>query len=112
MSKAWLWVLLGGMFETVWATAMDLSEGFTDLFWVAVTILLMPLSVIFLNKGLKSGLPVGPCYSVWVGIGAAGAVIVGMILFGEFPNIYGYFFLALILAGVIGLNLITGSEDS
>jgi quaternary ammonium compound-resistance protein SugE len=58
------------------------------------------------------GLPTGPSYSVWVGIGAIGSVAVGMVLFGEFPNLLGYVFLLLIIAGVIGLNMVTGSEES
>ncbi len=111
MNKAWLYILVGGMFETVWATTMDLSECFTDLFWTVVTMLLMPISVIFLNKGLKMGLPTGPSYSVWVGIGAIGSVVVGMVLFGEFPNLLGYFFLLLIIAGVIGLNMVTEGDS-
>ncbi|MBR2093075.1 MAG: multidrug efflux SMR transporter [Candidatus Methanomethylophilaceae archaeon] len=112
MNKAWLYILIGGMFETVWATTMDLSECFTDMFWTAVTIAVMPVSVIFLNKAMKMGLPTGPSYSVWVGIGAVGSVVVGMILFGEFPNLIGYACLALIIAGVIGLNLVTEGESA
>ena len=112
MNAAWLWVLIGGVFETLWATTMDLSECFTDLFWTAVTILIMPISVVFLNRGLKMGLPTGPSYSVWVGIGAIGSVVVGMMLFGEFPNLVGYLCLALIIAGVIGLNLVTEGKES
>ncbi len=106
-----MWILIGGLFETVWATTMDLSECFSNLFWTAVTMAIMPISVIFLNVGLKAGLPTGPCYSVWVGIGAIGSVIVGMLLFGEFPNMLGYLFLLLILAGVVGLNMVTESQS-
>ncbi len=112
MNRAWLYILVGGAFETVWATTMDLSECFTDLFWTLVTLAIMPVSVIFLNMGLKMGLPTGPSYSVWVGIGAIGSVVVGMVLFGEFPNLIGYVCLVLIIAGVIGLNLVTESESS
>ena len=112
MNAAWLWVLIGGVFETLWATTMDLSECFTDLFWTAVTILIMPISVVFLNRGLKMGLPTGPSYSGWVGIGAIGSVVVGMMLFGEFPNLVGCLCLTLIIAGVIGLNLVTEGKES
>ena len=111
MSKAWFWVLIGGLFETLWATTMDLSDGFSDMFWTLVTIAVLPISVVFLNKGLKMGLPTGPCYSVWVGIGAVGSVIVGMVLFGEYPNPAGYLFLMLIIAGVVGLNIVTESAE-
>ena len=111
MNKSWLWILVGGVFETAWATTMDLSECFTDVFWTVVTILIQPISVIFLNRGLKEGLPMGPSYSVWVGIGAIGSVVVGMMLFGEFPSLLGYLFLALIIAGVVGLNIVTGKQE-
>lgn len=107
MNKAWVYIIVGGFFETVWATTMKLSNCFTDIFWTVATIVLLPISVILLDKAFKMGLPTGPSYSVWVGIGAVGAVIVGIILFGDIPNLIGFGFLALIIAGVIGLNMVT-----
>ena len=106
MNKLWLYIIIGGVFETCWATTMSFSNTFTDLFWTAVTIAIMPISVIFLYKALDGGLPTGPSYSVWVGIGAVGAVIVSIIM-GDVPNIIGFFFLGILLAGVIGLNLVS-----
>ena len=109
MNAAWLLIFVGGIFETVWATTMSFSDCYTDLFWTAATMLLIPISVIFLYAALKRGLPTGPAYSVWVGIGAVGAVIVS-IWMGKAPNLMGFFFLGILIAGIIGLNLV--SEDS
>lgn len=106
MNKLWLYIFIGGVFETLWATTMSFSNTFTDLFWTAVTIVILPISVIFLYKALDGGLPTGPSYAVWVGIGAIGAVIVS-ILMGSVPNLIGFFFLGVLIAGVIGLNLVT-----
>lgn len=109
--KAWLWILAGGVFETGWATGMKMSEQFTDIPWTVATLVMIVCSVLLLNKGLKSGLPMGPCYAVWVGIGAIGSIIVGLLAFGETLNILGWAFLVVIIIGVLGLNLVTKSEE-
>ena len=106
MNPAWILILIGGVFETVWATAMSFSNCYTDMFWTVATMLLIPISVIFLYAALKKGLPTGPAYSVWVGIGAIGAVVVS-ILMGNPPNLMGFFFLAILIAGIVGLNLVS-----
>jgi len=106
MNKLWIYIFIGGVFETIWATTMSLSNTFTDPFWTIVTIVILPISVIFLFKALNKGMPAGMSYAVWVGIGAVGAVIVS-ILMGNVPNLMGFFFLGLLIAGVIGLNLVT-----
>ena len=110
MSIAWLWVLVGGMFETVWAVFMKLSDGFTDIPYTILTVMFIFVSVYMLNRGLKLGMPIGPSYAVWVGIGAIGAVFSGMVLFGDMLNLYGWAFLSIVIAGIIGLNLVTTEE--
>jgi quaternary ammonium compound-resistance protein SugE len=85
---------------------MSFSNTFSDPFWTVVTLAVMPISVIFLYKALKGGIPTGPAYAVWVGIGAIGAVIVS-ILMGDVPNLMGFIFLFVLIAGVIGLNLVS-----
>ena len=106
MNVAWLYILIGGIFETLWATTMSFSEVFTDPFWTVVTILILPISVIFLHYAFKRGIPTGPGYAVWVGIGAIGAVVVSVIM-GDSPNIMGFIFLGILIAGVIGMNLVS-----
>ncbi len=105
MNKAWAWVLIGGLFETTWATGMKLSDGFSSIGWTLFTCVFLVVSVMFLNQGFKAGLPTGVCYAVWVGIGAVGSIFVGIVLFGEMLNVLGWLFLAVVLGGVIGLNL-------
>lgn len=110
MNTAWLWVLLGGVFETVWATGMKMSQQFTDIPWTIATLVMIVISTLLLNKGLKSGIPMGPCYAVWVGIGAVGSIIMGILVFGETLNILGWAFLVVVVVGVLGLNMVTESE--
>lgn len=105
MNRMWAWVLFGGLLESSWAAGMKLSDGFSDIGWSAFTLLFMVLSVLCLNKGLKSGLPTGACYAVWVGIGAVGSIVLGMVLFGEVLNVLGWICLAVVIAGILGLNL-------
>lgn len=110
MNTAWLWVLLGGVFETGWAAGMKMSQQFTDIPWTVATLIMIVISTLLLNKGLKSGLPMGPCYAVWVGIGAIGSIIIGLVAFGETLNILGWAFLAVVVVGVLGLNMVTESD--
>ena len=111
MNTAWLWVLLGGVFETGWATGMKMSQQFTDIPWTIATLIMIVISTLLLNKGLKSGIPMGPCYAVWVGIGAIGSIMVGLVVFEEMLNILGWAFLAVLVIGVLGLNMVTESDD-
>ena len=110
MNRLWAYIFVGGIFETLWATTMNLSNVFTDPFWTVVTICILPISVILLYKAIDGGLPTGQSYAVWVGIGAIGAVVVS-VLQGRAPNILGFVFLAILIAGVIGLNLVSESPD-
>ena len=101
---SWIILCVAGVFETVWALAMKASDGFTRLGWAALSLGAMAVSVGLLAWALRS-LPVGTGYAVWTGIGAAGTALMGIILFDEPTNMPRLFFLALILAGIIGLKL-------
>jgi quaternary ammonium compound-resistance protein SugE len=108
----WPWVLAGGLFETAWAVTMKLSEGFSDIFWTILTLALIGCSVYMLNSGIKRGLPVGGGYAVWVGVGAIGSIVMGIILFSESIMITRLFFAAVIIIGIIGVELTCGPEDA
>lgn len=99
------------MFETVWATTMFMSEGFRHVPWTIITIIFLFISVWFLDRGLKSDIPTGVGYSVWVGIGALGAVIVGIFLFNEPATPIRLFFVLVIIFGIIGLEMFTKKVD-
>ncbi|MBL0167963.1 MAG: QacE family quaternary ammonium compound efflux SMR transporter [Propionivibrio sp.] len=91
-------------FEIGWAIGLEVLEGFSRLWPTVWTILSMVLSVGLLSVAMKT-LPVGTAYAVWVGVGAIGTALLGIILFNEPANAARLVSLALILAGIIGLKL-------
>ena len=103
-------IVIGGMFETVWATTMYLSETFTIWYWTVPTFGVMFISVWFLERGMQEDIPMGVAYSVWVGMGAVGAVVVGIFLFAEPVTFSRMFFVFLIIFGIIGLEMSTKYE--
>ena len=103
---AWIILVLAGLFEIGWAIGLKYSEGFTRLWPSVWTILSMAVSVWLLGTAMRS-LPVGTAYSVWVGVGAVGTVILGIALFEEHANAARLVSVGLIIAGIIGLKLAT-----
>lgn len=101
---AWGILFLAGLFEVAWAIGLKYSEGLTRLWPSVWTALAMALSVWLLGLALKS-LPLGTAYSVWVGIGAVGTVVLGIVLFGESANAIRLISVTLIIGGIIGLKL-------
>ncbi|MBV5316286.1 MAG: quaternary ammonium compound efflux SMR transporter SugE [Desulfobulbaceae bacterium] len=100
----WLILVIAGLFEIGWAIGLKYTEGFTRLWPTVGTALSMMLSVGLLGIAMKS-LPVGTAYAVWVGVGAVGTAILGIVLFDEPVTMARLVSLALILAGIIGLKL-------
>lgn len=103
-TMAWLCVVVAGLLEVAWATAMKYSEGFTRLWPSVATVAFMLGSFVLLSMSMKS-LPLGTAYTVWTGIGALGSVLVG-ILFLEEPRDAGRLVsMLLILTGIVGVKL-------
>jgi quaternary ammonium compound-resistance protein SugE len=101
---AWALLILAGLFEVGWAIGLKASQGFTR-FWPSVwTVVALVISFWLLSVALKT-LPLGTAYTVWVGIGAIGTVLLGVVLFGEPASLVRLGCVALILAGVVGLKL-------
>ncbi|MFA7281470.1 MAG: quaternary ammonium compound efflux SMR transporter SugE [Sterolibacterium sp.] len=100
----WGILLVAGLFEIGWAIGLKYTEGFSRTWPTVWTILSMTLSVGLLGVAMKT-LPVGTAYAVWVGVGAIGTAILGMVLFGEPANAVRLLSLTLILAGIVGLKL-------
>lgn len=100
----WIYLMIAGIFEVVWSVSMKLSEGFTIMKFTIIIVLGMILSFAFLAQATKS-LPLGTAYAIWTGIGALGAVIVGIIAFNESANPARLFFALVLLVGIIGLKL-------
>ncbi|WP_210364713.1 quaternary ammonium compound efflux SMR transporter SugE [Bacillus sp. REN3] len=106
---AWFYLVIAGIFEVVWAIGLKYTEGFTKLVPSAVTAIGMVISFYFLSMAVKT-LPIGTAYAVWTGIGAAGAVILGIVLFGEPRSILRLMFVAFILIGIVGLKVTSGNQ--
>lgn len=79
---AWILLLVAGLFEVVWAYSMKLSNGFTHLTYSILTVVMMMASFGLLSVAMRS-LPLGTAYTVWTGIGAVGAFVVGIVFLGE-----------------------------
>jgi quaternary ammonium compound-resistance protein SugE len=102
--RAWLFLVVAGMAEVVWAVAMKQSNGFSRLVPTLVMVAGLAVSFVGLAAALKV-LPVGTGYAVWTGIGAAGTALAGMWLLGEPRDAPRLVCIALIVAGIIGLRL-------
>jgi len=100
----WMVLILAGLFEVVWAVGLKYTDGFSKLWPSVGTLAAMGVSFLLLSYAMKS-LPMGTAYAVWVGIGAVGAGIVGILALGEPASAGRMLSLALIVAGVIGLKL-------
>ena len=107
---AWLLLVVAGLLEIVWSVSMKASHGFTKHHFTAITLLAAALSFWLLGLALRQ-LPVGTAYAVWTGIGAVGAAILGIAIFGESLTFVRIGCIALIVSGILGLKLL-GSEGA
>lgn len=105
---AWIYLLIAGALEIVWAVGLKYTDGFSKLWPSVVTIAAMIVSFALLAAALKS-IPVGTGYAVWTGIGAAGTAIVGMMFLGESRDLARILCLGLIVVGVAGLKFFAKS---
>lgn len=103
---AWLYLIIAGLFEVVWAAFLKLSQGFTRLGFSVCTILGMVVSFYCLAKA-TARLPLSLAYPVWTGIGAVGTVLVGVFLFGDRLSPWTWLFVACLFVGIIGIKLTT-----
>ena len=103
---AWIYLTIAGLFEVGWAVGLKYTEGFTRLWPSLWTITSMTLSVLLLGLALRT-LPVGTGCAVWTGIGAVGTAALGIYLFGEPATAARLASMGLIVAGIVGLKLVT-----
>jgi quaternary ammonium compound-resistance protein SugE len=101
---SWLILVISGFLETGWAIGLKQSHGFTRPLATVLTLIGMVLSMLLLSIAVRT-LPIGTAYAVWVGIGALGTAIVGMVYFGEPASAMRLLSLGLLMAGIIGLKL-------
>ena len=103
----WIFLFFAGLLEVFWSTCLKLPGGSSVLKFSVLTVGGMILSFLFLAQATKQ-LPLGTSYAVWTGIGALGAVIVGIVLFKESLSPARLVFAALLLIGIIGLKATSG----
>jgi len=103
---AWTYLFFAGLFEIGWAIGLKYTHGFSRLVPTALTVASMAVSLGLLGLALKS-LPLGTAYAIWTGIGTIGTAILGMILFGEPATALRLACIGLIVAGIVGLKLVS-----
>ena len=105
---AWLYLFIAGLFEVGWAIGLKYTQGFTRLVPTVLTLASMAVSLGLLGLALKS-LPVGTAYAVWTGIGTVGTAILGIVLLGESAAVMRLVCIGLIVAGIVGLKLVSSA---
>ena len=103
---AWVYLVVAGLLETGWAVGLKYTEGFTKLVPSVLTIVGIAASMLLLGLAART-IPIGTAYAIWVGIGAVGAVILGIILFDEPRDLARMFFVGLLIVSLVGLKLTT-----
>src|SRR4029077_4331776 len=106
LNMSWTYLVIAGLLEIVWAIGLKYTDGFSKLMPSVITIAAMIASVAFLALALKT-IPVGTGYAVWTGIGAVGTAILGIVLFAEPATAARICCIALIVAGIIGLKIVS-----
>ncbi|MEU2395382.1 multidrug efflux SMR transporter [Streptomyces sp. NPDC007369] len=104
---AWVLLLVAGLLEVGWSIGMKFTDGFTRLWPSVFTGAGIVASMVLLSYAAKT-LPIGTAYGVWVGIGAAGAAVLGMAVLGEPVTAARVFFIVLLLVAVVGLKATSG----
>lgn len=105
-NAAWVALALAGLSEVAWAIGLKYTEGWTRLWPSVATVAAMVVSFYFLSMALKA-LPIGTAYAVWTGIGAVGTALLGIVLFAEPATAARLACIGLIVAGIIGLKLVS-----
>jgi quaternary ammonium compound-resistance protein SugE len=103
---AWIILFFAGLSEIGWAVGLKYTEGFTRLVPSALTISCMIVSILLLGLALKT-LPLGTAYAIWTGIGTIGTALLGIALFGESASALRLACIGLIVAGIVGLKLVS-----
>ncbi len=109
---AWIFLILAGLSEIVWAYGLKMTNGFTHIEWSLITIVFMIVSFFLFAKSMKE-IPIGTAYAVFTGIGAAGTAVVGIAMLGEAINTMKIVSLLILIAGIVGLKLVgeTNKEE-
>lgn len=103
---AWLWLIIGGLFEVGFTTSLRFVDGFRNVLWTVAFLVSVGISMALLEYAART-IPMGTAYAVWGGIGAVGTVLVGMALFEEPMSSVRLLLIMMIVAGIVGLRLVS-----
>jgi quaternary ammonium compound-resistance protein SugE len=103
---AWVMLFIAGLLEVGWAVGLKYTQGFTRPWPTMATVLSMVASMVLLGLAVRT-LPLGTAYAIWTGIGTVGTALLGMVLFQEPATALRLTFISLIVAGILGLKLVT-----
>lgn len=103
---AWLWLILGGLFEIGFTTSLRFVDGFRNIPWTIAFLVSVAISMALLELASRT-IPMGTAYVVWGGIGAAGTVIVGLLWFDEPASLIRMLLILVIVAAIAGLRLVS-----
>lgn len=106
---SWYLLIVAGLFEVAWAIGLEYSDGFSKPYPTLGTLIALVVSMALLAKSLET-LPVGTAYAVWTGIGAVGTAALGIVLFDEPVDLARIAFIGLIVAGIVGLHVSSGTR--
>lgn len=104
---AWVIIVLGGIFQVGWSIGLDYTDGMTNIGWDIVVLISLFLSMLCLSIPMKSGIPMGTAYAVWIGIGVVLTIIVSAVLGLESINYGMIAFMIVTIIGVVGLKAVT-----
>lgn len=102
---AWIYIILAGLSEIVWAYGLKMTHGFTDLKWSIITVSFMIVSFYLFAKAMRE-IAIGTAYAVFTGIGAAGTAIIGILFLQEDVNLWKIISLIVLISGIVGLKLV------
>lgn len=102
---SWVYLIIAGIFEMGFTTALKLTEGFTKVVPSIFFCIFSMLSFWFLNKAIET-IPLGIAYAVWTGIGAAGTVCIGVFFFNDHLSAWEIFFICTLVASIFGLKFL------
>ena len=108
MTRAWIQLVAAGLLEVCWAVGLKYTDGFRKLWPTVFVVVTLVASMALLGTAART-LPIGTAYAVWVGIGALGAAVLGIVLLGEPATASRLFFLGLLLVAIVGVKLSSSS---
>jgi len=109
--RAWILLFIAGLFETGWAVGLKYTDGFTRIWPTLGTLTALLISMVILAVAVRD-LPIGTAYPVWVGIGAIGTVLYGLVFLNEPATLPRMLFVSLLIVSIIGLKITAGHVDS